>query len=122
MNFKRHKTEFAVTPSMFDDATFTEPKQTRFPRSKKARIRRKWAKDPRNYIEVPLTGDRILAILARAAKKMQRKWERQIAAEMEWPILPPTFDPPPEPFVIRVRNYPMPSFVPRGMIFQSCVF
>jgi hypothetical protein len=30
--------------------------QSRFPRSKKARIRRKWAKDPRNYRPIGGTG------------------------------------------------------------------
>ena len=34
----------------------SETKQTRFPRSKRKRIRRKWAKDRRNYTTVSLPG------------------------------------------------------------------
>lgn len=62
---------------IFPDRYMTERKQTRFPRSKKIRIRRKWAKNPKNWGEVPSTKiyrlEDCLIMHPAMIKKLQRK-------------------------------------------------
>jgi hypothetical protein len=62
---------------IFPDRYMTERKQVRFPRSKKIRIRRKWAKNLKNWGEVPSTkiwrmGDCLIMHPA-MIEKLQRK-------------------------------------------------
>lgn len=116
MEFTARKFDFAVTPSTWPDATFTEPVQTRFPRSKRRRIRRKWAKDPRNFEQRPLTAAKLTAIIKLASDKMQRALEARIwldFCETYFP-LDITYEPSPEPRNrFRVYADAMPFVLPR---------